>query len=109
MIKQLTVTQAAREYLDRYVQKKKEREQQLKQTANKQTEVETAPGVEAPEPVKQPVIEAPIEEKSVEEQGSDEKTFGIVSNEDREADEVAQKKLTILLEERYSSALGIQI
>ena len=34
VIVQLTVTQAAREYLDRYVQTKKETEKQLKQEAN---------------------------------------------------------------------------
>jgi hypothetical protein len=107
-IMQLTVTQAAREYLERYVQKKKEREQQSKQNANKQSEIETAPGVEISEPIKKPVVESPVEEKSTEEQSSDEKTFGIVCDEDKDADEAAQKKLAILLEERYCVILVLR-
>ena len=76
----------------------------LKQEANTEREAEAAPGVDVLDPVKDPVSETPQEDQSTEEdQVSDEKTFGLVNNEDREADEYAQKKLAALLEERSCS------
>lgn len=98
----ITVNHTTREYLERFVQKKKEKELQAKLEASQaaETEVETAPGVEAPEPVKKPAAEVPKTNESTENQESDPKAFGIVNDEDKEKDDEAQKKLASLLDER---------
>lgn len=103
---QITVNHTTREYLERFVQKKKEKELQAKLEASQaaETEVETAPGVEAPEPVKKPAAEVPKTNESTENQESDPKAFGIVNDEDKEKDDEAQKKLASLLDERYTIA-----
>lgn len=100
----LNVNLATREYLERYVQRKTEREKQMKEEASQvaDTEVETAPGVEVPEPAKQSAVEAQKNDSSTDEHGIEEngKKLGIVNNEDKDADEEAQKKLKSVLEER---------
>eukprot|EP00250_Pteridium_aquilinum_P008813 c18228_g1_i1 orf=300-2774(-) len=98
----ITVNLTTREYLERFVQKKKEKELQAKLEASQvaETEVETAPGVEAPEPVKKPAPEVQKANDSSEALESDPKSFGIVNDEDKEKDEEARKKLASLLEER---------
>lgn len=101
----LNVNQATREYLERFVEKKSEREKQIKeaelQDADK--EEETAPGVEKKQPPRPPVIGVLKKDSndSVDQGNQDGgKKFGIVNDADREADEEALNKLTSMLEER---------
>lgn len=100
----LNVNQATREYLERFVEKKSEREKQIKeaelQDADK--EEETAPGVEKIEPPKPPAIGVLSKDNndSLDQGNQDGKKFGIVNDADRQADEEALTKLTNMLEER---------
>ncbi|KAL5723767.1 hypothetical protein ACHQM5_007123 [Ranunculus cassubicifolius] len=101
----LNVNQATREYLERYVEKKAEREK-LKETEADGTknEEEGAPGVEKNEPSKPPAVEAKVVNASVSTETQDSnQNFGIVSDEDREADRDALDKLQNMLEERLKS------
>ncbi|MCL7042784.1 hypothetical protein MKW94_010017 [Papaver nudicaule] len=97
----LNVNQKTREYLERYVEKKTEREK-LKET---ETEEETAPGVEKKEPSK-PTLEDP--KKDVNDSADNEKqdttqNFGVVTDEDREADRDVMDKLKNMIEERLKT------
>jgi len=101
----LNVNQATREYLERFVEKKSEREKQIKeaelQDADK--EEETAPGVEKKEPPRPPVTAVPKKDNNDSiDQGNQDggKKFGIVNDADRQADEEALRKLSNMLEER---------
>ncbi|OVA18547.1 RNA recognition motif domain [Macleaya cordata] len=102
----LNVNQATREYLERYVEKKTEREK-LKETETEGTEKEeeSAPGVEKKEPSK-PTLEDSKKDAngSVDTENQDTaQNFGIVTDEDREADRDALEKLTNMIEERLKS------
>ncbi|XP_049933123.1 RNA-binding motif protein 25 isoform X2 [Nymphaea colorata] len=99
----LNVNQATRDYLERYVEKKVERQKMLKEEASENADKEeTAPGVDKTEPAK-PVSTDESKEKdgSVEKPDEDAaKKFGIVTEEDQEGDRDASVKLTSMLEER---------
>ncbi|XP_068641082.1 RNA-binding motif protein 25 isoform X2 [Aristolochia californica] len=102
----LNVNQATREYLERYVEKKTEREKKLKEgeVEGLTTEEENAPGVE-----KQDLPKSSVEDSKNEANGSEQKIntdpqkFGVVTNEDQEADKDALEKLTKMMEERLKN------
>ncbi|ONK69446.1 uncharacterized protein A4U43_C05F22970 [Asparagus officinalis] len=98
----LKINQATREYLERYVQKKTEQEK-LKATENQAPEKENegAPGVEKQE-LQKPAVEGRSEEPddSGDKENQEHQTFGIVTDEDREADKDASEKITSKIEER---------
>ncbi|KAH9303952.1 hypothetical protein KI387_008356 [Taxus chinensis] len=101
----LNVNQATREYLERYVEKKTEREKQIKVAAlqDADKEEETAPGVEKKElPKPAPVDSQKKDNGNSEDQGDQDsgKKFGIVNDADQQADEDALLKLKSMLEER---------
>ncbi|KAF6169390.1 hypothetical protein GIB67_016560 [Kingdonia uniflora] len=101
----LNVNQATREYLERYVEKKTEREK-FRETEVSDKEEEGAPGVEKSEPLKP---SKPVEESKEMNGSADKETqgstqnFGIVTNEDRDADRDALEKLKKMLEERLKT------
>jgi RNA-binding protein 25 len=99
---QLNVNQATREYLERYVAKKKDREKFLQQqAAQMEKDMELAPGVEIAEAPK------PKEADADKDPGAEEdaKKFGLVSSSDIQADEAATTKLNSMLEERLLTYL----
>lgn len=103
---QLKVTEATRKYLELYVEKKTEREK-LKETeagaADKDSE--SAAGVEKQEPPK-PLVEEKekdSEDSMGRENQENTEKFGIVTDEDREADRDALEKLTNMIEERLKT------
>ncbi|XP_077237741.1 RNA-binding motif protein 25-like isoform X2 [Tasmannia lanceolata] len=103
----LNVNQATREYLERYVEKKTEREKKLKESEAEgdEKEHESAPGVEKLDPTK-PSVEGSktVEDESVNKETQDAaQKFGIVTDEDREADRDALEKLTNMMEERLKT------
>ncbi|KAF5177824.1 Rna-binding protein [Thalictrum thalictroides] len=101
----LNVNQATREYLERYVEKKTEREKlkEIEAEATKKDE-ESAPGVEKNEPSKPLVEESKEENVTVnKETQENSQNFGIVTDEDREADRDALEKLQNMLEERLKT------
>lgn len=102
-IPQLNVNQATREYLERYVAKKKEREKFLQQqAAEMEKDEELAPGVDSIEAPKPPLLFG--KDDGVDKEfGSEEdaKKFGLVSAADTQADELAIQKMNGMLEERY--------
>lgn len=98
---QLNVNQATRDYLERYVAKKKERERIALEEEKASREEEAAPGVEVvPEPKKATNgVDAKKDESTPEE---DAKKFGLVTEADKEVDDQAMQKLNALLAERYT-------
>lgn len=101
----LNVNQATREYLERYVEKKTEREKKLKEdgTEGEEKEGEGAPGVEKHEPPKPSVEDAKKEDDSEKENQDAAQKFGIVTDEDREADRDSLEKLTNMIVERIKT------
>ncbi|RZC48364.1 hypothetical protein C5167_041319 [Papaver somniferum] len=106
----LYVTQKTREYLERYVENKTEREK-LKETETDGTEKEeeTAPGVEKKEPL-EPSLEDPKKDvnDSADNAPASEKhdttqNFGVVTDEDREADQDVMDRLKNMIEERLKA------
>ncbi|KAG1364082.1 RNA-binding protein 25-like [Cocos nucifera] len=102
----LKVDQATRGYLELYVEKKTVREK-LKETeagaADKESE--SAGGVEKQEPPK-PVAEEKgkdSEDSRAKENQENIRKFGIVTDEDHQADRDALEKLTNMIEERLNS------
>lgn len=102
---QLKINQATREYLERYVQKKTEQEK-LRATENQAPEKENegAPGVEKRE-LQKPAVEGRSEESddSGDKENQEHQKFGIVTDEDREADKDALEKITSKIEERLKT------
>ncbi|CAN6448687.1 unnamed protein product [Victoria cruziana] len=99
----MNVNQATRDYLERYVEKKVERQKTLKEEASENADKEeAAPGVdksETPKPIS--TDESKEEDESVKKPDEDAaKKFGIVTEEDQEGDRDASIKLTSMLEER---------
>ncbi|GMY26212.1 RNA-binding protein 25 isoform X1 [Fagus crenata] len=102
----LNVNQATKDYLERYVDKKTENSKKLKdaQAAAPEKEEESAVGVEKNEHLK-----ASVEDSNKEGNGSGSKenhdfvNFGIVTDEDKEADREAVEKLTSMIEERLKT------
>ncbi|XP_078443020.1 splicing factor PWI domain-containing protein / RNA recognition motif (RRM)-containing protein [Wolffia australiana] len=90
----LNVNQATREYLERYVEKKKEREK-LKESESG----EDGTGTDKSEAPRPGVVES---EEESDDKEKDERTqkFGIVSEEDRDADREALEKLEDMMEQR---------
>lgn len=94
----LNINQATREYLERYVEKKTEREK-LKETEGQIAE--SAPDVQNQEPKK-----LGLEENSKDDDSGDKdnhekmKTFGIVTDEDSDADRDVSEKIANMIEER---------
>ncbi|KAK6922170.1 RNA recognition motif domain [Dillenia turbinata] len=100
----LNVDQATKKYLERYVEKKtKEKNDRETETEKKEKE-DSAPGVEKNEPLKP---QAEDSEKDGNELGNkvdnDTANFGIVTDEDRDADHEALEKLTNMIEERLKT------
>jgi RNA-binding protein 25 len=97
---QLNVNQATREYLERYVAKKKERERIALEEEATSREEEAAPGVEVvPGPRKAINGVDPKKDDSTPEE--DAKKFGLVTEADQEVDDQATQKLNAMLAERY--------
>lgn len=104
-IGQLNINQATREYLERYVEKKSEREKEkLKETEDASVEGNEVIFSEKEAPSKPVIDEAKRDtEDSVEKGSQDIHKFGIVSGEDREADKDALEKITNMIEERLKT------
>ena len=103
---QINVTQATKEYLERYVEKKTENSKKLKETETEgaEKEEEVAPSAENTEPPKPSVEDSKKEDKaSSNEENNDSASFGIVTDEDGEADREALEKLTSMIEERLKN------
>lgn len=102
----LNVSQATKEYLERYVEKKTEREK-LKEIEAEGTkkEEEGAPGVEKDEASKPPAADSKVENATGNKETPDSSSpnFGVVSDDDREADRDALEKLQNMLEERLKT------
>ncbi|XP_024365355.1 RNA-binding motif protein 25 isoform X3 [Physcomitrium patens] len=95
----LNVNQATREYLERYVAKKKERERIALEEEAANREEEAAPGVEVvPEPKK--AINGVNSKKDENTPEDDAKKFGLVTDADKEVDDQAVQKLNAMLAER---------
>ncbi|KAL5974477.1 hypothetical protein ACLOJK_031142 [Asimina triloba] len=103
----LNVNQATKGYLERYVEKKTEREKKLKEgdSEGAEKEDETAPGVEKREPQKTLLEESKKDEddSTVKENQYAAQSFGIVTDEDREADRDVLEKLKSMVEERLKT------
>lgn len=101
---QLNVNQATREYLERYVEKKVENSKNVKENEAATAEKENlaAEGVEKND-ISNPSIEESKEGKGSVHKENDTSTFGIVTEEDREADRESREKLTSMIEERLKT------
>ncbi|XP_042502725.1 RNA-binding protein 25-like isoform X2 [Macadamia integrifolia] len=100
------VNQATREYLERYVEKKTEREKKPKETENEDTEKEqeSQPGSEKSKLQKTSEEHLKKDENdSADKENQDNSSFGIVTDEDREADRDALEKLKSMIEERIKT------
>lgn len=103
--KQLKGTQATRDYLKRYVEKKAENSKKLKETQvseNKKEEADAA-NVAKNEAAKPPAEDSKEDNDSGEKEDHDIACSAVLSDEDRDADREASEKLTNALEERLKS------
>lgn len=98
---QLNVDQATREYLERYVEKKTENAKKLKETEDAGARKEDE-SVEKNEPTKPPE-DVKKDSETGNKENHDPSNFGIVTDEDREADREALEKLTSMVEERLKT------
>lgn len=98
---QLNVNQATRDYLERYVAKKKERERIALEEEAASREEEAAPGVEVVPEARKPTngVDPKKDETTTPEE--DAKKFGLVTEADKEVDDQAIQKLNAMLAERY--------
>lgn len=107
----LNVNQATREYLERYVEKKKENLNKPSETGaeDAKKEGESAPGVEKgegnekEEPAKIALEEPKKDVSETENKENDMAIFGLVTDEDRDVDQEALEKLTNMIEERIKT------
>ncbi|XP_059656054.1 RNA-binding motif protein 25 isoform X2 [Cornus florida] len=101
----LNVNQATREFLESYVEKKKENSKKLKtETEGTDKEEENAPGVEKTESPKPSVEDTEKDDNDLRNKEThDVANFGMVTDEDREADREAFEKLTGMLQERLKT------
>ncbi|KAJ9169578.1 hypothetical protein P3X46_017752 [Hevea brasiliensis] len=101
----LNVNQATREYLERYVEKKTENSKNLKENQAGRIDKEdgTALGVEKNEPSKSTEEDSNIDKEKGNKESHDLANFGIVTDEDKEADKEALEKLTSMIEERLKT------
>lgn len=100
---QLNVDQAAREYLERYVRKKTENSKKP-QESDIEKEQEAVSSDDKNE-IPRPSVEDSKKDGNelVNKENQDNATFGIVTDEDREADREALEKLTRMMEERIKT------
>ncbi|KAJ7953633.1 RNA-binding protein 25 [Quillaja saponaria] len=95
----LNIKQATREYLGRYVEKRSENSKK-----RKEKEDESAQPVEAKDPAKPIADDSKKEDNSSgNKENHDTTKFGIVTEEDREADREALEKLKNMIEERLKT------
>ncbi|XP_034682825.1 RNA-binding protein 25 isoform X1 [Vitis riparia] len=102
----LNVNQATREYLERYVEKKTENSKKPQESdiEGSEKEQESVPGVEQKEILKPSVEDSKKDgNELVNKENQDNASFGIVTDEDREADREALEKLTSMMEERIKT------
>ncbi|KAI3467514.1 hypothetical protein Pfo_024177 [Paulownia fortunei] len=108
----LNVNQTTREYLERYVEKKFESSKNSNESETEGAEKEevSASGADTKETVKsseESLKPSPDEQKKDDNEMNKEKpdaaNFGLVTDEDREADHEALEKLTAMIEERLKS------
>ncbi|KAG0467605.1 hypothetical protein HPP92_019185 [Vanilla planifolia] len=101
----LNINQATREYLERYVEKKTEREKEkLKEAAGASVEDNEGMASEKIASPKPAVEGTKMETEDTGEKGNqDMQKFGIVTDEDQEADKDALDKITNMLEERLKT------
>ncbi|KAL5552903.1 hypothetical protein UlMin_040304 [Ulmus minor] len=98
----LNVNQATREYLERYVEKNTENSKKLKETEAAPTANEDE-GAEKND-LPKPAAEDPNkEDNDSENKAHDNATFGIVTDEDSEADRQVMEKLKSIIEERLKT------
>ncbi|XP_031263131.1 RNA-binding protein 25 isoform X1 [Pistacia vera] len=97
----LNVTQATKEYLERHVEKKTENTKKLKETQDAGAEKEDA-SVQGVEKKELPKASEDLkkENETGDKESHDNSNFGIVTDEDREADREALEKLKSMIEER---------
>ncbi|XP_062159370.1 RNA-binding motif protein 25 isoform X4 [Alnus glutinosa] len=102
----LNVNQATKEYLERYVDKETEKSKKLKdaQAAVPEKEDESAEVVEKSEQLKPSVEDLnKVDNGSGNKESHDFANFGIVTDEDKEADQETLEKLTSMIEERLKT------
>ncbi|KAM7487318.1 hypothetical protein LguiB_024802 [Lonicera macranthoides] len=103
----LNVNQATREYLERYVEKKKENSKNLKATQTEGSEKEETNATAAEkEESSRPSAESSKEDDDKDAANKESKdlgSFGLVTDEDKEADREASEKLTGMMEERLKT------
>lgn len=101
----LNVNQATREYLERYVAKKTEDQKKPKENDIKGDEKseESTAGGEKSEP--DPSVQESKKDsgESLDKDQSNNANFGVINDEDREADKEATEKLTNMIEERLKT------
>lgn len=101
----LNVNQATRDYLERYVEKKTENSKKVKETeASLATKEDESAASDEKADLPKPAVEEPKKEDN--DSGSkenDNANFGIVTDEDKEADQEAMDKLTSMIEERLKT------
>ncbi|KAL6192515.1 hypothetical protein ACLB2K_033603 [Fragaria x ananassa] len=98
----LIVKQATREYLERFVEKKIENTKKLKDSQAEGDEKEGQSTIDKTV-VPNSVVDLKEEDNNSGNKESISKNFGIVTDEDKEADRVALEKLTSLIEERLKT------
>ncbi|KAL6187078.1 hypothetical protein ACLB2K_043193 [Fragaria x ananassa] len=98
----LNVKQATREYLERFVEKKTENTKKLKDSQAEGDEKEGQSTIDKTV-VPNSVVDSKEEENNSGNKDSISQNFGIVTDEDKEADRVALEKLTSLIEERLKT------
>ncbi|XP_042446773.1 RNA-binding protein 25-like isoform X2 [Zingiber officinale] len=100
----LNINQATREYLERYVENKAETEkQEVAQTGDPANERDSKESTEKQGQSANPMEEGTKKDSEDKENQVGNKSFGLVTDEDREFDAVALEKLTGMLEERLKS------
>jgi len=102
----INVADATNKYLAQFVEKKTESLKKLKETESEgaEKEEEGAPSAEKSEPPKPSGEDLKKDDKdSSNEETKDTASFGIVTDEDREADREALEKLTRMIEERLKN------
>ncbi|GER32249.1 splicing factor PWI domain-containing family protein [Striga asiatica] len=106
----LNVNQTTRKYLERYVEKKTESSKKQSETEGGEKEEASASGAATNETVKpnEECLKPPSDEQKKDEdemnkENSDATNFGLVTDEDRDADREAREKLTGMIEERLKN------
>lgn len=103
---QLNFNQATREYLERYVEKKREnsKNSQATGTEGAEKDEEGASGAEKDGPAKSSEEDSKEDDKGIaNKENQDIANFGLVTDEDREADREALEKLKGMIEERLKT------